>query len=116
MVNADLEMKKAVECGYWNLFRYDPRRKAEGKNPFQMDSKAPTGDYQAFLKNEVRYSALMRTYPERASRLFDRAEVNAIGRHERLLQWEALSGKLVAAEADEQQREAESRRAEAEKQ
>lgn len=94
----------------------DPRRKAEGKNPFQMDSKAPTGDYQAFLKNEVRYSALMRTYPERASRLFDRAEVNAIGRHERLLQWEALSGKLVAAEAEEVEREAASRRAEAEKQ
>ncbi len=116
MVNADIEMKKAVECGYWNLFRYDPRRKAEGKNPFQMDSKAPTGDYQAFLKNEVRYSALMRTYPERASRLFDRAEVNAIGRHERLLQWEALSGKLVAAEAEEVEREAASRRAEAEKQ
>ena len=111
-----VEMKKAVECGYWNLFRYDPRRKAEGKNPFQMDSKAPTGDYQAFLKNEVRYSALMRTYPERASRLFDRAEVNAIGRHERLLQWEALSGKLVAAEAEEVEREAASRRAEAEKQ
>ena len=116
MINADIEMKKAVECGYWNLFRYDPRRKAEGKNPFQMDSKAPTGDYQAFLKNEVRYSALMRTYPERAGRLFDRAEVNAIGRHERLLQWEALSGKLVAAEAEEVEREAASRRAEAEKQ
>ena len=116
MVNADLEMKKAVECGYWNLFRYDPRRKAAGQNPFQMDSKTPTGDYQAFLKNEVRYSSLMRAYPERAHRLFDRAEVNAVGRHERLLQWEALSGKLVTAEAEEQQREAESRRAEAEKQ
>ena len=116
MVNADLEMKKAVECGYWNLFRYDPRRKAAGQNPFQMDSKTPTGDYQAFLKNEVRYSALMRAYPERAHRLFDRAEVNAVGRYERLLQWEALSGKLVTAEAEEQQREAESRRAEAEKQ
>ena len=116
MVNADLEMKKAVACGYWNLFRYDPRRKAEGKNPFQMDSKAPTGDYQEFLKNEVRYSALMRTYPDRADRLFDRAEVAAAGRYERLLQWEALSGKLASAEADEQQREAESRKAEAEKQ
>ncbi|MDY3281660.1 pyruvate:ferredoxin (flavodoxin) oxidoreductase, partial [Dysosmobacter sp.] len=56
MTNCQAEMKKAVECGYWNLFRYDPRRKAAGQNPFQMDSKTPTGDYQAFLKNEVRYS------------------------------------------------------------
>ncbi len=96
MVNADLEMKRAVEAGYWHLFRYDPRHRDEGKNPFVMDSKAPTGDYKAFLKNEVRYSSLTRTYPDRADVLFDKAADEAAGRYERLLQWQDLSGKLYS--------------------
>ena len=94
MINAEKEMKNAVAAGYWHLFRYDPRLSAEGRNPFQMDSKAPSADFKAFLKNEVRYSSLTRTYPERAGWLFDKAAAEAAGRYERLLQWEALSGRL----------------------
>ena len=57
MANCQVEMKKAVECGYWNLFRFNPALKAEGKNPFTLDSKAPAGGYQEFLMNEARYSS-----------------------------------------------------------
>ena len=71
------EAKNAVTSGYWNNFRYDPRLLADGKNPFQLDSKAPTTDFQEFLKNEVRYNALTRQNPERAKELFEKAEENA---------------------------------------
>ena len=63
MANCQVEMKKAVECGYWNLFRFNPALKAEGKNPFTLDSKAPAGGYQEFLMNEARYSSLTRAFP-----------------------------------------------------
>ena len=63
MTNCQSEMKKAVECGYWNLFRFNPALKAEGKNPFTLDSKAPAGGYQEFLMNEARYSSLTRSSP-----------------------------------------------------
>ena len=65
MMNCQKEMKKAVECGYWNLFRYNPAE-GGGKNPFTLDSKAPAGGYQEFLMNEARYSRLTREFPERA--------------------------------------------------
>ena len=71
------EEKKAVEAGYWHLYRYDPRLAAEGKNPFQLDSKAPTADYKDFIMGEVRYNSLARSNPERAEKLFASAVENA---------------------------------------
>ena len=81
MTNCQAEMEKAVKCGYWNNFRYDPRLAAEGKNPFQLDSKAPTESYQDFIMNEARYSALTRSFPERAKDLFAKAEQTATDRY-----------------------------------
>ena len=77
MTNCQSEMKKAVECGYWNLFRYNPTLLAEGKNPFTLDSKAPTGSYRDFIMNEARYSSLTRSFPDRAEQLFSQAEKTA---------------------------------------
>jgi pyruvate-ferredoxin/flavodoxin oxidoreductase len=85
MVNCQTEMKKAVECGYWNLFRFDPQLKSEGKDPFSLDSKAPTTDYQAFIMNEARYSSLKRANPDRADRLFSEAEQKAAERYTHLV-------------------------------
>ena len=84
MANCQSEMKKAVDCGYWNLFRYNPALEAEGKNPFTLDSKAPAGGYQEFLMNEARYSALTRSFPERAQELFAQNEAAAKKRYEHL--------------------------------
>ena len=84
MANCQSEMKKAVSCGYWNLFRYNPALKAEGKNPFTLDSKAPAGGYQEFLLNEARYSSLTRAFPERAEDLFKKNEQAAMDRWEHL--------------------------------
>ncbi|WP_028519609.1 pyruvate:ferredoxin (flavodoxin) oxidoreductase [Ruminococcus flavefaciens] len=84
MTNCQSEMEKAVKCGYWNNFRYDPRLAAEGKNPFQLDSKAPTESYQDFIMNEARYSALTRSFPDRAKELFAKAEKTAANRYEYL--------------------------------
>ena len=81
MTNCQAEMKKAVDCGYWNNFRYDPRLAAEGKNPFQLDSKAPTESYQDFIMGEARYSALTRSFPDRAKELFAKAEQTAADRY-----------------------------------
>lgn len=82
MSGAQTEEKKAVTSGYWHLFRFDPRNKAAGKNPFMLDSKAPTTDYQEFLNNEVRYSSLVRSNPERAKELFAKAEAQAKDKYE----------------------------------
>ncbi len=90
MQNCQAEMAKAVECGYWNNFRYDPRLAAEGKNPFILDSKAPTASYQDFIMGEARYSALTRSFPERAKELFVAAEKSANDRYAYL---SALAGK-----------------------
>ena len=90
MANCQSEMKKAVDCGYWNLFRYNPALKAEGKNPFTLDSKAPAGGYRDFLMNEARYSALTRSFPERAEDLFEKSEEAAKERYEHLLKLLAL--------------------------
>ena len=93
MNNTMLEMKAAVQAGYWHLFRYDPRRKEKGRNPFQLDSPAPIMDYQEFLTGEVRYSSLQLTFPERATELFARAEKEAQEKYARLVElskpWEA---------------------------
>ena len=85
MVNCQAEMKKAVDCGYWNMFRFNPALKEQGKNPFILDSKAPTTDYKEFIMNEARYSSLTRSFPERAEKLFDEAAENAIKRYNHLL-------------------------------
>jgi pyruvate-ferredoxin/flavodoxin oxidoreductase len=77
MGTAQLEEKKAVEAGYWKNFRYDPRLAAEGKNPLQLDSKAPTASYRDFIMGEVRYNSLTRSFPERAEQLFTKAEQDA---------------------------------------
>ncbi|MDO4379897.1 MAG: thiamine pyrophosphate-dependent enzyme, partial [Clostridia bacterium] len=91
MVNCQNEMKKAVECGYWNMFRYNPALKAEGKNPFTIDSKPGVReDYQKFLLNEARYSALTRSFPERAKELFAEAEQKSVERYNHLKRLEAL--------------------------
>ena len=84
MMNCQKEMKKAVDCGYWNMFRFNPAAKAEGKNPFTLDSKAPAGGYQEFLLNEARYARLTREFPERAEVLFARNEEAAKERYEHL--------------------------------
>ena len=84
MTNCQNEMKRAVEAGYWNMFRFDPRKKAEGKNPFTVDSKAPTADYKAFIQSETRYSRLQRAFPERAEELFEKAANAAKDRYEYL--------------------------------
>ncbi len=77
-----LEEKKAVEAGYWHLYRYNPLLKEEGKNPFVLDSKKPSGSYKDFILGEVRYSALTRTFPEKADKLFDIAEKSAAEKYE----------------------------------
>ena len=81
MMNCQKEMKRAVDCGYWNLFRYNP----EGEKKFTLDSKAPAGGYQEFLMNEARYSRLTREFPDRAGVLFQRNEDEAKNRYEHLL-------------------------------
>jgi pyruvate-ferredoxin/flavodoxin oxidoreductase len=76
------EEKKAVDSGYWHLYRYNPMLKEQGKNPFTLDSKAPTASFQDFIKGEVRYTSLMNTFPESASALFAEAEKNAKERYD----------------------------------
>ena len=90
MTNCQLEMKKAVEAGYWQMFRYNPALKAEGKTPFTLDSKEPTGDYIEFIKSETRYSRLAAQFPERAEELFKKAEENAKAKYNRLTKLAAL--------------------------
>ena len=84
MTNCQAEMKKAVAAGYWNMFRYNPALKAEGKNPFILDSKPATADYKEFISSETRYSRLKLSFPERAQVLFDKAEKRAAERYEEL--------------------------------
>ena len=93
MATAQAEEKKAVEAGYWHLYRYNPALKKEGKNPFSLDSKAPnTEEYKNFLMGEVRYNALARQNPERAEALFDAAVENAKDRYDYLTRLTALYG------------------------
>ena len=90
MQNCQLEMKKAVDAGYWQLFRFNPAAKAEGKNPFTLDSKAPTTDYVEFIKGENRYARLAQAFPERAEQLFDKAQKNAAAKYDRLTKYSKL--------------------------
>ncbi len=78
--------KEAVEAGYWHLFRFNPALADEGKSPFTLDSKAPTGDYKAFMMREVRYNSLMRANPDRATVLFDKAVANSKAKYDHLVE------------------------------
>mgnify|MGYP000728720886 FL=1 len=87
---SQIEEKKAVAAGYWNIFRFDPRLADEGKNPFMLDGKAPSESYRDFIMGEVRYNSLTRSFPERAEELFEKAEKVAAEKYEHL---EKLAGK-----------------------
>ena len=85
-----LEQKKAVEAGYWHLYRYNPELKAEGKNPFTLDSKAPTGNFQQFLLGQNRYASLQLSFPEKAEALYQKAARDA---QERLESYQTLANR-----------------------
>ena len=82
MTKSQDEEKKAVDCGYWQLYRYNPDNVDQGKNPFTLDSKEPTGDYKAFLLSETRYASLMKARPELAEKLFEKTEADSKARIE----------------------------------
>ena len=86
MANCQKEMDKAVKCGYWNLFRFNP----DAEKPFTLDSKEPAGGYREFLMNEARYSRLTREFPDRAERLFTENEEEAKARYAHLMKLKAL--------------------------
>ena len=92
MSKAQTEEKLAVETGYWNLFRFNPDLKKDGKSPFTLDSKEPKEGYQEFLKGEVRYASLAMKNPERAAKLFAKNEAEAKERYEYLSKLIALYG------------------------
>jgi len=79
---SQLQAQKAVESGYWSLYRYNPQRKDQGANPFSLDSKEPTASFQDFLMSEVRYAGLARQFPETAQELFAKAEKDATDRRD----------------------------------
>lgn len=81
MANSQAEEKKAVDCGYWQLYRYNPDLKEEGKNPFTLDSKEPTGSFRDFLLGEVRYASLLKSFPDTAEELFAKCEADARERY-----------------------------------
>ncbi len=85
MMNSQLEAKKAVECGYWQLYRYNPETEE-----FSLDSKEPTGDFKEFIQGEVRYTSLKRAFPETADELFDKCAEDA---KRRLEGYKKLAGK-----------------------
>jgi pyruvate-ferredoxin/flavodoxin oxidoreductase len=78
------ESKLAVECGYWPLYRFNPELKEAGKNPLTLDSKEPDGKLQDFLKGEVRYASLLKTFPDEASRLHKQLEIEVLARYQNL--------------------------------
>ena len=90
MGKTQAEEKKAVDTGYWQLYRFNPDLKAEGKNPFTLDSKEPTGNYQDFLAGETRYKTLKKMFPAEAEVLFVKAEQEA---KERLEGYKERAGK-----------------------
>ena len=83
MTVSQQQEKKAVECGYWHLYRFNPQLKAEGKNPFTLDSKEPTGDHKAFLLSEVRYTTMLKKMaPEQVDAVFAKAKQDSTERYE----------------------------------
>ena len=92
MSKAQTEEQLAVEAGYWHCFRFNPALAAEGKDAFALDSKTPTGDFQAFLDGEVRYNSLKRANPQRAEELFTRSESEYKARYAYLNKLKTLYG------------------------
>ena len=90
MSNGMNEVKKAVDAGYWQLYRYNPALADQGKNPFSLDSKDPTGSYQEFISGETRYASLKKANPEVAAKLFEQAEIEA---KQRLQNYKTKAGK-----------------------
>ncbi len=90
MAKSQSEEKAAVDCGYWQLYRYNPTLKEQGENPFTLDSKDPTGDYQAFILGETRYASLKKTQPAVAEELFKKTEESSM---ERLAGYKKMAGK-----------------------
>lgn len=90
MGNSQLETKKAVDCGYWAMYRFNPALKEKGENPFVLDSKEPSADFHEFLMGEVRYASLKKQYPETAEALFAKTKADAM---ERLANYKRLAGK-----------------------
>ena len=90
MAKSQSEEKAAVECGYWQLYRFNPELKAKGENPFTLDSKDPTGDYQAFIMGETRYASLKKTQPAIADELFKETEESSM---ERLEGYKKMAGR-----------------------
>ena len=90
MGNSQLEAQRAVECGYWAMYRYNPQLRGTDKNPFVLDSKEPTGDFKEFLMGEVRYASLAKAFPEAAEALFEKTQRDAM---ERLEGYKKLAGK-----------------------
>lgn len=85
---SQLEEKKAVDCGYWGLYRFNPELKEAGKNPFSLDSKEPTANFKDFLMGEVRYASLAKQFPQDAEALFAKTEQDA---KERLANYKKLA-------------------------
>ncbi len=98
MVNCQAEMKRAVDCGYWNLFRFNPS--ITNGSPFILDSKEPEGGYREFLMNEARYSRLTREFPERAEVLFDSNERAALDRYDHLVKLKEMYSKPTISDAE----------------
>ena len=90
MANSQTEEKKAVDAGYWHLYRYNPEKVGTDVNPFTLDSKDPTESYQAFILGENRYATLKKAQPELAEKLFEKAEEENT---ERLDKYKKLAGK-----------------------
>ena len=86
---SQMEEKRAVECGYWATYRYNPDLKEEGKNPFSLDSKEPTGDFRDFLLGEVRFASLQKVRPQLAEELYKKTQEDAM---ERLNNYKKLAG------------------------
>jgi pyruvate-ferredoxin/flavodoxin oxidoreductase len=82
MGKAQKQSKRAVDAGYWSLYRFNPLMKIEGKNPFTLDSKAPSAGFEEFLLSEVRYSSLLKQFPETARDVIKKAEADAMERVE----------------------------------
>ena len=74
--------KQAVECGYWQLYRYNPKLKDQGENPFILESNTPNGEFRDFIMGQVRYASLAKEFPDRAEELFRKAEADAMERYE----------------------------------
>ncbi|QJW48593.1 4Fe-4S binding protein [bacterium BFN5] len=97
MGGSQLEAKRAVECGYWALYRHNPQLKEVGKNPFALDSKEPTGNFREFLLGEVRYSSLAKQFPDQADAMFAKTEQDA---QERLANYRRLAGQGITASSE----------------